>query len=692
MSIVSTCQLCLLLIPAALCAADFNPPSTKVDPVTETIHGVAITDPYRWLEDQNSPETRAWLAAQEKFARAYLDSVPGRDELRKKFEALLKIDSVGPPVVRKGRYFFSRRLASEDRRSICVRQGFTGADEILVDPAKVTEDATSSVQMLGVSEDGKLLMYGVRRGGEDEYDVRLLDVDTRKPLPDTLPRARYFSIALKPDKSGFYYSRFTVGKGTRVFYHAMGSDPKQDKLIFGEGYGPMQFIGVELSHNARWMLITVAEGVPVKRTELYFQKVGQDGPLTTLLKEDGEFDTDFAGDTLVMNTNWKAPNRRILSVDLNHPSPDQWKEIVPESKLAIERAALAGGRLFVSYLENVSTRIRQFDIAGKSLGDLTLPGIGSAGISGGRWEDDEAYLGFTSFVEPGATYRFSVTSGKRDLWFRPKIPVDTSKIEARQVWYTSKDGTKVPMFLVHRPDLPLDGNRPTYLTGYGGFNLPSLPGFSSVAALWAEAGGVYAVANIRGGGEFGESWHKAGMFEKKQNVFDDFIAAAEWLVQNKYTQPAKLGIVGGSNGGLLMGAMMTQRPDLFGAIICGAPLLDMLRFQKMSVGAWWTAEYGSSDDPKQFEYLYKYSPYHNVKKGTKFPAILFVSGDFDTRVDPAHARKMTALVQAANASDNPILLRYDTKGGHSGIGNISKTVEEQVDQVGFLAARLGLKM
>ena len=685
------CQPGLLLIPAACAfAADFTPPPTKAEPVTETLHGVTITDPYRWLEDQNSPETRAWLAAQDKFARAYLDNVPGREQLRKKFEALLKIDSVGSPVVRKGRYIFSRRLAFEDRRSICLRQGFTGKDEILVDPAKVTDDPTSSVQMLGLSEDGDLLMYGIRRGGEDESDVRLLDVNTRKPLPDQLPRGRYFSFAIKPDKSGFYYSRFTVGQGTRVFYHAMGSDPRQDKLIFGEGYGPTQGIGVELSANGHWMLIQVGDGVPTRRTELYFQRVGQPGPLQTLLKEDGEFDPDFAGDMLVMNTNWKAPNRRILRVDLNHPAPDQWKEIVPESKLAIDRATLHGSRLFVSYLENVTTRIRQFDIDGKPLGDLALPGIGTAGLAGGRWEDDEAFFGFTSFVEPGATYRFSVSTGKRDLWFRPRIPVDTGNIEAKQVWYTSKDGTKVPMFVVHRRDLTLDGNRPTYLTGYGGFNLSSMPTFSSVAALWAEAGGVYAVANIRGGGEFGESWHKAGMFEKKQNVFDDFIAAAEWLVQNKYTQPAKLGIVGGSNGGLLMGAMMTQRPGLFGAIICGAPLLDMLRFQKMSVGAWWTAEYGSSDDAKQFEYLYRYSPYHNVKKGTKFPAILFVSGDFDTRVDPAHARKMTALVQAANAADNPILLRYDTKGGHSGIANVSKTVEEQVDQVGFLAARLGL--
>jgi prolyl oligopeptidase len=298
----------------------------------------------------------------------------------------------------------------------------------------------------------------------------------------------------------------------------------------------------------------------------------------------------------------------------------------------------------------------------------------------------------TSFVEPSTSYRLRISTGQRDLWFRPKIPIQTDNIDVKQVWYKSKDGTSVPMFVVHRKGLPLDGNRPALLTGYGGFNLPSLPAFSSVAAWWVETGGVYALANMRGGGEFGESWHKAGMFEKKQNVFDDFIAAAEWLIQNKYTRSARLGIQGGSNGGRLMGAMMTQRPDLFGAIVCGAPLPDMLRFHKMSVGAWWTAEYGSADDPTQFAYLYKYSPYHNVKKGTNYPAIMFVSGDFDTRVDPAHARKMTAMMQAANASGNPILLRYDTKGGHSGIANVNKTVEEQVDQMSFLAARLGMKI
>jgi prolyl oligopeptidase len=677
---------------APWCMAQFTVPPTKADPVTDTLHGAKITDPYRWLEDQDSPATREWLGAQEKFARAYLDAVPGRDSLRNKFEGLLKIESMGTPSVRHGRYFFSRRLASEDRASLIVRQGYSGKDEVLVDPKVATDDPTTSVQYLDISDDGKLAAFGARRGGEDEVSVRLLDVDSRKFLPDSLPRGRYFGFAFKPDKSGFYYSRFVVGVGSRVYYHAMGSPASADLEIFGKGYGPTQNVGAGLSDNGRWLLIRVSEGVPAKRTELYFQDLTGKTPIRNLLKEDAEFDIEDAGDVLFLSTNWKAPNRRVIRVDLTNSAPERWKDAVPESTLAIERVSAAGGRIFVTYLDNVITHVKQFDISGKPLGDLKLPGIGTALGPFGRWKDDEAFFNFTSWVTPSTAYRFQVSTGKQDVWFRPTVPVRSEDFDTKQVWYPSKDGVKVPMFLVARKGVALDGNRAVLLGGYGGFNISLTPAFSAMAVTWAELGGVFAVANLRGGGEFGEAWHRAGMFEKKQNVFDDFIGAAEWLVQNRYTKPARLGIIGGSNGGLLMGAMMTQRPDLFGAIVCGAPLLDMLRYHTMSVGAWWVSEYGSAEDAKQFEYLRKYSPYHNVKSGTQYPPVMFVTGDADTRVDPAHARKMAALMQVANTSANPILLRYDIKGGHSGIGSVNKTVEEQVDQVAFLASRLGLKL
>ena len=682
----------LLLLPlcmALLNAADFTPPPTKRVPVTETLHGVTITDPYRWLENQDSPETRAWLAEQDKFARHFLDAIPGREQIRKALDGLEKIDSLGAPTMRNGRYFFSRRLASEDRRSLLMRRGYKDNDEILVDPGAMGFDPTTSVSYADITPDGSLVAFGIRRGGEDENEIRLMDVATRKLLPDVLPRGRYFGFAIQPDKSGFYYSRFQVGHGSRVFHHTMGTESAADREIFGQGYSDTQNVGIGLSDNGRWLLIGVGEGVPAARTELYVQDLKSGGPIRNIVKADADFNTRFAGDALLLETNWNAPNRKIFRVDLNNPAREHWKEIVPETSQAITGTAAVGGRVFVSYLENVLPRIKQFTIDGKYLGDLKLPGVGTAFVPSGRWEDDQAFFSFTSFVEPGSTWRLMVSSGKQDLWFRPKVPVHAENIETRQVWYTSKDGTKVPMFVVHRKGIALDGQRPVLLTGYGGFNVPSLPGFNPIAAWWVEQGGVFAEANLRGGGEFGEAWHKAGMFEKKQNVFDDFITAAEWLIRNKYTSTARLGIMGGSNGGLLMGAMMTQRPDLFGAIVCAAPLLDMLRFQKLSVGAWWFSEYGSADDAKQFEYLRKYSPYQNARR-TKYPPILFSTGDADTRVDPSHARKMTALVQASNTADTPVILRYDTKGGHSGIGSVNKTVEEQVDWMSFLCDRLGV--
>ena len=668
------------------------PPPTKVQPVTETMHGVSITDPYRWLESQESPETRTWIEAQDRYARAYLDALPGREQIRARLTALMKVDTLSAPIKRGGRYFFTRRLATEDRTSLCMRQGPAGKDEVLVDPKSVSPDATTSVQFAGFSRDGTLVLYGIRHGGEDEAEVRMIDAATRRVLPDAFPRARYMGFSVMPGNTGMYYSKFITGQGARVYYHTMGAEVAGDKEIFGSGYGAGHFIFVRSSEDGKWMLVEVTEGVPAKRTELYLQNLEKGGALQPLLKEAAEFSPVFAGDSLLLNTNWKAQNRRLLRVDLKNPAPEHWKEIVPEGQQAIESTSTVGGRIFVAYLENVSTRIKQFDIDGKYLGDVKLPGIGSSGAPGGEWDDNEAVLTFTSFVEPVTSYRYDVPSGKLQLWFRPNVPVQADNFAVKQVWYASKDGTKVPMFLVHRKGLKPDGNAPVLMTAYGGFNVSETPRFSPGAALWAQAGGIFVSANLRGGGEFGEKWHRAGMFENKQNVFDDFIAGAEWLIQNHYTTTAKLAIEGGSNGGLLMGAMMTQRPDLFGAIVCGAPLLDMLRYHKLLVGSWWISEYGSPDEPKDFAYIRKYSPYQNVKKGVSYPPILFVSGDSDTRVSPAHARKMAALMQASNGGPSPILLRYDTKGGHSGIGSVNKTIEQQVDQISFLAERVGLNV
>jgi prolyl oligopeptidase len=652
--------------------------------VTETLHGLKITDPYRWLEDQDSAETRAWIDAQSRFARAYLDPLPGRDTLRARLAGFLKVDVTRPPIVREGRYFFMRRLAGEVRFSICLREGLQGNDQMIVTPESVSADQNISVNLMGVSEDASILVYGVRYGGEDESEIRLLDLRTRKLLPDGLPRGRYFGFDLQPDNRGYYYTRYVVKQGSRVYHHVMGTPASADPEIFGKNYGPDEIAWSSLSEDGRYLILGMSLGVPAKKTELYVQDLARGGGRVTIVNDiEADFRPDIAGDRMYLHTNWQAPNWRVLAVDLKNPARANWKEVVPETRQAIDHVSLAGGRLFVSYLENVVTRIRQFDADGKELSDVKLPGIGTANAPAGRWKQDEAFYTFSSFTDPSTCWRYTVSTGKQDLWFRPKVPIRAEDFEVKQVWYESKDKTKIPMFLVHRKGIERDGNRPTMLYAYGGFTVSLTPQFSPVAAAWASMGGVYAVANLRGGGEFGENWHRAGMFEKKQNVFDDFLGAAEWLIANKYTRSAQLAIRGGSNGGLLVGAALTQRPDLFGAVLCGAPLLDMLRYQKFKVGAFWTTEYGSADDPKQFEYLYRYSPYHRVQKGVKYPAVMFVTGDSDTRVDPLHARKMAALLQASTRSENPILLRYDTSGGHTASGSVDKMIEEIVDEISF---------
>lgn len=676
---------------AAAVAAAQTPPPTPAHPVTETLHGVAVTDNYRWLEDQNSPETRAWLDAQMHYSETFLSRIPVREKVKGRLEQLARIDSYGLPIERRGSYYFTRRLANENRVSICARAGLDGRDEVVVNPADISKDESTTVFLSGVTRDGKLMTYGIRHGGEDEAEYRILNLETRQLLSDGLPRARYFGMAIKDDHSGFFYSRYTPGTGSRVFYHEMGRAASPDREIFGEGHGPDTLISASLSEEGRYLLLTANIGVPPRKTEVWTQDVQAGGPLRPVVHDvDAEFRAFIRGGRLYLWTNWKAPDWRILGVDLRDPARAHWKEIVPESQWPIDSVAGVAGRLFVKYLEDVNARVKQYDSAGKYLSDLKLPGIGSVFGPQGRWEGDEAFFYYTSFADPGAIYRYSPSRAREQVWFRPPVPIQPDDFETRQVWYESRDKTRVPMFLVYRKGLKPDGRRPVLLTGYGGFASSEVPAFSRVAAVWTEMGGVFAEPNLRGGGEFGEKWHRAGMFERKQNVFDDFIAAAEWLVANHYTEPRRIAIEGVSNGGLLVGAAITQRPDLFGAAVCGYPLLDMLRYQKFKVGSYWVTEYGSADDPEQFPYLLRYSPYQNVHKGVKYPAVLFMSGDFDTRVDPLHARKMAALMQASTGGGKPILLKYDTKTGHSGGRPVNQQIQDDADWIGFLLNQVGL--
>ncbi len=669
---------------------DSCPPKTRRDNVKEVLHGVTIVDPYRWLEDQQSPETRAWIDAENKCTRKLLGGWSGREALKHRLAELMKVDTVEVPWERNHRYFFKKRMASQDQGVLFMRRGLEGRDEVLVDPNSLSPDHTISVNFEEVSEDGRLIAYGIRQGGADEVAIHWLDADTRSELPDRLPKGLYFGVAMKSDKSGFYYTHRDT-EGPRLYFHTMGTPTAEDKRVFGEGYGPDKIIYPMLSEDGRYLVVHVLYGSAADKTEVYVQDLKGNEPLCPVVNDvDARFIAEIGGDTLFLHTNWKAPKGRILAVDLRNPSREHWREVVPEGSAVIDSFSAAAQRLFVNYTENASSHVKVFDASGHYLQDLELPALGSVFSFAGRWANKEVFFGFTSFATPLTIFRREPATGKQEAWARERVPIRSDKFEVRQVWYESKDKTRVPMFLVHRKGLKFDGSIPTLLTGYGGFNLNNTPYFSTAAAIWAENGGIFALANLRGGGEFGEQWHKAGMLSKKQNVFDDFIAAAEWLIKNGHTKPTRLAIEGRSNGGLLVGAALTQRPELFGAAACGYPLLDMVRYHKFLVARYWVSEYGSADDPEQFKYIYAYSPYHHVRQGTKYPAVVFFSGDSDTRVAPLHARKMTALLQSATTSGRPVLLRYDTEAGHSRALPVSKQIDESTDVIGFLLMELGV--
>jgi uncharacterized protein (DUF885 family)/prolyl oligopeptidase PreP (S9A serine peptidase family) len=675
-------------------------PVTRVDNVKETLHGVEVADPYRWLEDQKAPETREWIARQNDYTNAWLGRYSGRAALAARAGELMRVDVVGMPTVRGSRFFFNRRLATQDLPTLCVSEGVHGEPRVLIDPLVLAPDKSKTVSLYEVAEDGRRLIYGIRSGGEDEVALRFFDVEAGKDLPVELPRGRYFGVSLTPDGTRLFYTLH--GKeGSRV-YERMVSETNgtlalgEPKLLFGEGYDSGVIVSPSLSEDGRYLLLHVFYGSAAKKTDVYFRDLSRDeagagGDIRPLVNDiEARFLASAVDHRLFVMTNWNAPRNRVLAVDLRHPERDNWKEIIPESRSVLESISPVAGRLYAEYLTDVKSAVNVFDTTGKPLREIRFPTLGTVGGLSGRWDAKEAFFSFSGFEQPTTIYRENATTGEQTVWSKPNIPVDSAAFEAKQVFYASKDGTRIPMFVVHKRGLTLDGTNPTLLYGYGGFNNSLTPGFSAKAILWMEQGGVYAVANLRGGGEYGEEWHQGGMLAKKQNTFDDFIAAAEWLIAGKYTSAKKLAISGGSNGGLLVGAAVTQRPDLFGAVVCSYPLLDMVRYHKFLVARFWIPEYGSSDDAEQFKVLKAYSPYHNVKAGTKYPGVLFITGDSDTRVDPLHARKMAALMQAATSSDAPVLLKYDTQLGHTGARPVAKSIEDLADELSFLALQLGV--
>ena len=659
------------------------PPPTRTDDVLDVLHGVQVADPYRWLENQESSETRAWIEAQNAYTDAVLATVPDREALEQLAERMTRIDSVGTPVERGGRYFYMRQAAEEELAALYVREGAFGEARVLVDPHTMSDDLSVNVSMLDVSDDGRRLAYGVRHGGADEVEVRVLDVDTGRDVAGGLPAALYIGVELGGDGAGLYYSRY-VEDDPHIWYHALDADPAADRSVFGGSYGQRHLVVGTLSEDGERLLVHVLDGTSGP-TELHLVDVESGEARVVVADGHSRPMAAFAGDLLVINTDLDAPNRRVCVADVSDPGVVNWRELVPERDDAVLQSAtpVAGG-VWVSHLANVREEVRFHELASGAAWPIEFGTLGSTGQLSGRFGSKEAFVGYSSFHVPPTIYRFDLGTSEREVWAETDIPVDTENIEVTQVHYASKDGTRVPMFVVHRKDIELNGEAPTILSGYGGFELSLTPSFSGLAAAWVEHGGVFAVANIRGGGELGKAWHEAGMLGSKQSVFDDFIAAGEYLVARGYTSTDKLAILGGSNGGLLTGAMIVQRPDLFGAVICTYPLLDMVRYHMFMAGQYWVAEYGCSDEADQFEFLFAYSPYHRVEGGTHYPATLFITGDGDTRVAPLHARKMAAALQAANASDEPILLRYHIEAGHSGGQTTKQQIAETVDIWSFL--------
>lgn len=698
----------LLLIPAAVAANDTSaparPPVAEKKPTEEILHGVKIIDDYRWLENASSPETQKWVGEEMAYTRSVLDRLPGRDGINKRLTELLQIGSINPPQMEGKYYFYTRREGMQNQPVLYVREGVNGQDRVLVDANQLAADGTIALDWWEPSENGRMVAYGTSPSGSEMSTLHVIDTRTGNLLPDTIERTRACSLAWLHDNSGFYYTRYPkkgdVPAGQEmynrhVFLHLLGTDPATDPLIFGEGRDAEDWPSVNLSNDGRWLVISVEQGWT--KSELYLMDTQSDRPPTRVTTgKNFLYSGTVYKDKLYITTNEDAPRYRVFVVDAGTFDRDAWKEVIPQSEAVLQGIAIWGGKLFAQYEHNATSQLRLFDLEGKKLSDISLPAIGSVFGSSGKWNRDEFFYGFQSFTFAPSIYRYDLKTGATSLWAKVDAPsIDSAAYEVNQEWFQSKDGTRVPMFVVHKNGLAKDGHNPTLLTGYGGFNVSLSPVFSRTAYLWMEHGGVYAVANLRGGAEFGEDWHRAGMLDKKQNVFDDMIAAAEHLISAGYTDKNHLAIQGGSNGGLLMGAMITQRPDLFRAVICQVPLLDMIHYQNFQIAKLWIPEYGSSEDPQQFKWLYAYSPYHHVKVGTEYPAILFMTADTDTRVDPMHAKKMAAEMQAeaknGESRTRPILLRIESKAGHGAGKPVAKQIEEYTDIYSFLFWQLGVK-
>ncbi|MGA7218649.1 MAG: prolyl oligopeptidase family serine peptidase [Candidatus Sulfotelmatobacter sp.] len=666
-------------------------------------HGTKVADPYRWLEDTDSAETHAWVEAENKLTFSYLDQIPYRQAIRQRLTKLWNFERFTVPHQEGGRYFFEHNNGLQNQNVLLVAESLHAEPRVLLDPNTLSTDGTVALAGRDISDDGKLMAYGIATSGSDWTEWHVRDVDTGKDLADDLKWVKFSNASWTKDNKGFYYSRYDEPKGAalreanyfqKLYYHRVGAPQSEDKLIYERPDNKEMGFGGTVTDDGHFLVIHVWQGTSPKNRVYYKDLTQPDSPVVKLLDDfDAKYDfIDNDGPVFWFQTDLDAPRGRVIAIDTRHPERNNWKTLVPQGPDTLEFAHAVNNSFLIGYLKDARTEVRVHDLTGAFVRNVDLPGIGTAAGFGGKRKDKETFYVFTSFISPNAIYRYDPVAAKSAIFRQPKVEFDESRYETKQVFYHSKDGTRVPMFLTYKKGIKLDGQNPVLLYAYGGFDISLTPAFSVANAVWLEMGGVYAQPNLRGGGEYGEEWHQAGMKLKKQNVFDDFIAAAQWLIDNKYTSTPKLAIRGGSNGGLLIGACVTQRPDLFGVALPEVGVMDMLRFHKFTIGWAWTSDYGSSDNPEEFKALYAYSPLHNLKPGTKYPPTLIATSDHDDRVVPGHSFKFAATMQADQAGPAPVLIRIETKAGHGAGKSVTKLIDEYADTWAFLAHNLDMKV
>ncbi|OYD90784.1 S9 family peptidase [Nostoc sp. 'Peltigera membranacea cyanobiont' 210A] len=679
-------------------------PTSHKSNQADNYHGTLVADPYRWLEDPDSEETRTWIEAQNQITFGYLSEIPAREKIKQRLTKLWDYEKYGIPFKEGERYFYFKNDGLQNQSVLYTLKTLDDQPQVLLDPNKLSEDGTVALSGLSISEDGKLLAYGLSSSGSDWQEWKVRDVETGEDLQDHLKWIKFSGASWTHDHQGFFYSRYDepnektqledVNYYQKLYYHQLGKSQSEDVLIYHRPDQKEWGFSGGVTEDGRYLIISIWLGTDSKN--LVFSK-DLTNPNAEVVELINQFEADYSfidndDSVFYFRTDLNAPRGRVIAIDTKNPAPVNWREIIPQSAETLESVGILNNQFVADYLKDAHSQIKIFDLKGAFIREVELPGLGSAGGFGGKRYDTETFYSFTSFTIPGTIYRYDIVTGKSELFRQPQVDFNPDDYETKQVFYHSKDGTRIPMFITHKKGIKLDGNNPTYLYAYGGFNASMTPSFSVSLLVWMEMGGIYVMPNIRGGGEYGEEWHQAGIKDQKQNVFDDFIGAAEWLIANKYTKTEKLAIAGGSNGGLLVGACITQRPDLFGAALPAVGVMDMLRFHKFTIGWAWTSEYGSADNPEEFPALYAYSPLHNIKPDTAYPATLITTADHDDRVVPAHSFKFAAALQEAHTGDAPTLIRIETKAGHGAGKPTAKIIEEAADKWAFLVRALNVEV